>query len=463
MERWLCGVVEGKRIVNGSELRSGATTVIHLASFFEELKASAVAEAAQSAAQERGYFAPEEELRMRALQLSYWKSRGALLELIAECRADVQRDREYSPKVFLVAMSAAMLLVDAARWLREHFHDRPVVRRKFNEAAPEFGIPAGTYDQVQQSLVGIRHAWHLFHALCYLDENEAALEEFATDEPYRQLFSIIRHHRERLDVPIAQFAKARVRMRSRRVVKGVAGGLLNRAIYGLQKLGMGMMSNVFVRPGHSPQMPTDVVQRVEKLLQPGDVLIVRKEFALTNYFLPGYWPHVALFLGSTGQLTHLGLAEDACFQRHWHQITDNSWSVLESMKDGVLVRSLENPLRSDSLVVLRPRLDPALIADGLTRGILHEGKPYDFDFDFARSDRLVCTEVVYRGFDGLGTIDLRLTKRAGRLTLSGSDLIQMAINGQQFDTVMVYAPGLGESTVIEGNATKAVLQRGMEK
>ena len=110
------------------------------------------------------------------------------------------------------------------------------------------------------------------------------------------------------------------------------------------------------------------------------------------------------------------------------------------MKDGVRVRSLASPLASDSIVIVRPQLASGEVRAGLARCLQHEGKPYDFGFDFRRSDRLVCTEVVYRAYDGLGSFELPLVSRVGRPTLPGSDLIRMSIDGNYFDPVAVYAP-----------------------
>ena len=68
------------------------------------------------------------------------------------------------------------------------------------------------------------------------------------------------------------------------------------------------------------------------------------------------------------------------------------------------------------------------------------GKSYDFDFDFARSDRMVCTEVVYRSFEGIGGIAFELTRRAGRMTLSAEDLLKKAIDQNGFTVHAVYCP-----------------------
>ena len=117
------------------EISAGARTVAHMSVFFEELKASALELAEQIPAQQRGYFRPEEEDRAHALLVSYWQARNALFELITSFRRDQEPDAPQHPAGFLVAFAAAVLLVDAARFLREHFHEHHVVRRKLNEPA----------------------------------------------------------------------------------------------------------------------------------------------------------------------------------------------------------------------------------------------------------------------------------------------------------------------------------------
>jgi len=87
--------------------------------------------------------------------------------------------------------------------------------------------------------------------------------------------------------------------------------------------------------------------------------------------------------------------------------------VLEAKKDGVLLRAIEETLQVDAFVVLRPNLSSEHIAQALTKGLSHAGKLYDFIFDFSTSDRLVCTEVIYRAYHGVGPIDFSLSTKAG--------------------------------------------------
>ena len=196
------------------------------------------------------------------------------------------------------------------------------------------------------------------------------------------------------------------------------------------------------------------------LLQPGDVLVVRKEFAATNYFLPGYWPHAALYLGTASDLhsarhrrsrARPAAARPAC-RRHaarrpsscratptWPTGTPHP-CVLEAQKDGVRIRSMNSPLASDSVVVVRPLLERCHIAAAIAQALMHEGKPYDFDFDFSCSHRLVCTEVIYRAYEGIGGVQFDLRRHVGRFALAAGDILRMALARRHFEVLHVYSP-----------------------
>ena len=179
----------------------------------------------------------------------------------------------------------------------------------------------------------------------------------------------------------------------------------------------------------------------------------RHDRALTNLFLPGYWPHAALYIGTEADRRRLGVRIDAERATRW----SGDRRVLEALKDGVLFRPLETTLEVDAVAVIRPRLEPLEIARGIARAVEHEGKLYNFDFDFFRSDRLVCTEVVYRAYDGLGAINIPLRVRSGRQTLSAEDLLDLAVTGSGFDPVAVFGGPTCAETLVEGEEARAAI------
>lgn len=432
-------------------IQEGAATVCSVSDHFDVLRLRVLDLLQHVHASERGFFTPTEDEQTRHLQVSFWQSRNALFELVSSIhRVDVLPPQHH-PAALLVAYAGALVLVDAARFLREQFHDRPVVRSKLNEAEPHFRIPAGIYDRLQKSLTSPVHAWHLYHAGRYLADHRSEVSELAAEWPeLHRVETVAERLQERLRVSPTDYVIARIRSRGTSVRRRGLG-LLTRAVYGLQKSASQFVSAYYVRPGHTPALPADVHRQLAALLQPGDVLVTRKEYALTNYFLPGYWPHAALYLGAVEDLERMELHRHEHLQTRWERLVScdqqSSQRVLEALKDGIRFRSVNCPLGSDAVAIVRPELTLDEIRAALARGIFHEGKPYDFDFDFTRSDRLVCTEVVYRSFEGIGGITFPLTRRAGRLTLSAEDLLHRALARDHFRIVAVYCPG--RSPIVE--------------
>ncbi|MCA9212715.1 MAG: hypothetical protein KDB27_06615 [Planctomycetales bacterium] len=446
------------RPVTAEEIASGARTVQHLYDYLCELRKNASELEETIAPVDRGYFVADEDDATRGLMVSYWQTRNALLELVNSFRERVGSISHAQPAEFLVPYAAALVLVDTARFVRGLAENRPVVRRKLNEPATEFGVPGGTYDTIQKSLVSSRNAWHLSRATRYFDVHRDELQSFAEQNDLATLFEITVRLRDCVDVSKTQYAKAKVATRFDQCLRWLGRSMIMQSTYSVQKLTAGMMADVFVKRGHVPAIPATIANELSDVLQPGDVIAVRKEYAVTNYFLPGYWPHVAMVIGDEivlqeYQNTCAGDGDSKTCQQDatlcWQSVLANGSKlcVIESMKDGVHVRSVSSPLGSDSFVILRPQLQRAEILQAIGRGLRHVGKPYDFNFDFRRSDRLVCTEVVYRSFEGVGPIRFPLVERMGRPTLSGLDLIEMALRRNHFAPVALYVPD--ESPILQ--------------
>ena len=195
------------------------------------------------------------------------------------------------------------------------------------------------------------------------------------------------------------------------------------------------MRQPFVKAhGQGKRVTVDVLAEIKPLLRAGDVLITRHDDAMSNLFLPGYWPHAALYIGDAQERSELGVQLSGA-----GPLRAEECHFLEAKKDGVLLRRIEETLNVDAFMVLRPMLEQEQRAQALSRGLTHEGKLYDFMFDFRVADRLACTEVIYRTYHGIGELDqavsFELRRHSGRPCISAEDLIEQAIGSGHFEKV----------------------------
>ena len=199
-------------------------------------------------------------------------------------------------------------------------------------------------------------------------------------------------------------------------------------------------------------------------LQPGDVLVERRNWYLSNLGLPGFWPHAALYVGSPSELaatfdddpdvkTWLA-AEKTCdgtFTQCLARAMPDQWAefnaldaegdvhrVIEAVSDGVIFTSLEHSGHCDYMSITRPRIPQLEKAFAIYHAFEYIGRPYDFEFDFASESTLVCSEVVYRAYDladdeGEG-VQFNLSVVFGRYTLPPNDMIKQFDEEAETDT-----------------------------
>jgi hypothetical protein len=193
-----------------------------------------------------------------------------------------------------------------------------------------------------------------------------------------------------------------------------------------------------------PFITVNQIDRLQPRLRPGDILLERRNWYLSNPFLPGFWPHSALYVGEPDDLRRLGIDGHPSVRRHLAAYVTRgpdgrTNTVVEAVSEGVIFNSLTHSMQADYVVVLRPRLSERQIATAIVKAFEHVGKPYDFNFDFDDRQRIVCTQLVWLAYEGL--LDLPLKRVLGRNTLPANEIArkyvaERADPKRQLDVVM---------------------------
>ncbi|HSB69834.1 MAG TPA: YiiX/YebB-like N1pC/P60 family cysteine hydrolase [Candidatus Methylomirabilis sp.] len=182
-----------------------------------------------------------------------------------------------------------------------------------------------------------------------------------------------------------------------------------------------------------PLITPEQVQELKRILQPGDLILERRNWYLSNGFLPGFWTHMVLYVGAAEDLERRDLATHPSVRQHLESFRrldrhGHAHRAIEAVSAGVVFSSLEEVASADHLAVLRPRVSDARKNIAIVRAFSHYGKPYDFDFDFFSTDKVVCTELIYRSYDefiGGEGVRFPLVRIMGRDALPADEAVRM--------------------------------------
>lgn len=306
-----------------------------------------------------------------------------------------------------------------------------------NEPAPELGLPAGTYSQVKFRFLNVFRATEFsWLAVKYKSHKVDSLLAPLIDEDARYILNMDQHGGPGLTL--------------RNGGKIVADTMFT-AWFPVQKGVSEWMGDTKVLR-HGKNLISDAqLQALQPQLQPGDILLVRREWYLSNAGLPGYWPHAALYIGTAAerqkyfsddetkqwvisQGEHTGDFERLLATSHpfnyqlSQQVREGELPrVVEAISEGVSFTGLKHAAGGDSLVVLRPRLETKVKARAIIRALQMAGRPYDFDFNFLTDTSLVCTELVYKAYEGNDGLSFPLETVMGRPVLPANRI------ARQFD------------------------------
>ena len=100
----------------------------------------------------------------------------------------------------------------------------------------------------------------------------------------------------------------------------------------------------------------------------------------------------------------------------------NTPAVIEALRPGVIVQSLQNSAGADSLAVLRPQVTRTERWQAVMAALPHYGKPYNYQFDFRTETALVCSQLVHKAYEMVDGLVLEPRMSGGRLLLSPNEI-----------------------------------------
>jgi hypothetical protein len=333
-------------------------------------------------------------------------------------------------QAFLLDYTAAMVLCESSMKFVHNFNRSQVTIARLNEGEPVWGIPSGMYDTVQRNLASESSIRQLASAGEYYRRTLPRMRELELEETTGNagFHAAIRRADGTIETLGGTDWAQKFNIASKDLEK-----LIATVKYDTQSAISTWIGDVKIREPREgvSLIPPQQVDRLKTLLKPGDVLIERRNWYVSNAFLPGYWPHAALYVGSAEDLKALGLEDDPYVKNHLakfaqRDLENHTPVIVEAMSEGVVFSSLEHSIGGgDSAAVLRPNLSQEEIKHAISLAFSHAGKPYDFEFDFDSHDKLVCTEVVYRAYGAnQGEMRFPLKKILGRNTMPAIEIVR---------------------------------------
>lgn len=354
-------------------------------------------------------------------------------------RFDLFQDSERRNASFAIANAAFLAGYRHALEFIALADGNPALDTVLNEAVPELGIPAGTFNRLKFRFLNVAIATE-FTALQVIGKtygNGPPELNSAIDEDSRQIWAMGRGKGHELTLKNALA-----------VVQKTGFG----AWFPLQKGISEWMGDTKVARPHSHLISARQIESMGRRLQPGDILFERHEWYLSNLGLPGFWTHVALFIGTAEErraffndpevrewVKGLGGSNgdfEALLRQRYPTAYGKSMlpkedrrpaRVLEAISDGVSFTSLEYTGSSDSIGVIRPRLSKREKAQAILRAFHYSGRPYDFNFDFQTDSALVCSELIFKAYEpggGMQGLRFPVTTVMGRTVSTPNGMIR---------------------------------------
>ncbi len=316
-----------------------------------------------------------------------------------------------------------------------------VLGRALNQSFHRSGITRGTFDQI-------------LHEVTAIDPNSVA------DDDQKRLNDLIQ--RRGMIWPSLENNLRHTQHVQSLYELGSAVTTPVRRGQGVLMAATGRMKNPTSRP---LAFTDEQLREIRSQLQPGDIVLTYTEGCASNFVIPGIFKHAVTFIGTEEERLRAGITPEHLVATtrpnnvrlaetitRTHLKSGKTADVVEAISEGVLLANFEELLatRVNRMAVLRPRLNEFERAGQIADLLSFVGGGFDFSFDLTDASEQVCTELIYRTVQGRGGIDLPLSRHAGRITLTGDEILRYGTREgrERFTCILI----VEESPQVRGSA-----------
>ncbi len=348
-----------------------------------------------------------------------------------------RQDIPYPPEARLrgvaISLLSALTLYENAQELHSTVLSIPGVRALLNEGDPTRGIPPRFWDDIQKEFARIQYRSLAEEGLAAFDRLSAqSVESGMEQDPFLVYV--------RSEIDAAPTAKA---IRSESLLKKIRRTLryytlrvrdffrggLSKGKFEVSK-GFGTLVGLVELRKGKLYGQAHWERFVQSRLQPGDILLEKTPFRLTDQFIPGHFGHAALYVGGEEDLRGLGLIHEEVIGHHRRESAGGA-TIVEALRTGTQLSPLEHFLNIDDLAVLRPKrtvIPDTEVQEAIRLAFSHLGKQYDFNFDTNTWDSIVCSELIFQTYV---RVPWNYDKVLSSYTISPDDFAVFAGSGEE--------------------------------
>ena len=346
-----------------------------------------------------------------------------------------------------------------------------------NESRPEYNINKKQYYYITQEITEISYMISLFRNKHYFNSMVNYYEDYGnnqnceehSDEGEKELLAYASYN---------YFNVIKLVKNHRNIVKNNMVDFFGKNVFDFwfpfQKWVAISITGVDYSSRKEKYVSSEDINIIKAELLPGDVLLKRNNYQLTNIGLPGFWTHTGIYIGCLENLDKYfnDIALDDClsvsehikrvYPKVYERLTSSSGSeyIIEVIAPGVVINPLDAIAKVDCFSALRPRLFKEDKLKALFTAFEYLGKAYDYNFDIMTDNALFCSELIYKSYlcsSNKKGITFNLEPKVGRLLLSPNSIIkkfdsEFESENAEFDFVVFYDGNARERKAIRKTA-----------